>query len=140
LERVAFLAGLLTGGVIGFGIVPGHLRSFAATYSIYRALLAGAAVGFGTGLGSGCTSGHGIGGLSRFSPRSMAAVATFMLTGAVAASLASSAAATIQASVPAHLNLGLTPCLLPQALLLFAAAWTGGARLSDAPAVTSSFF
>ncbi|KAJ1474143.1 hypothetical protein T484DRAFT_3282989 [Baffinella frigidus] len=98
LERIAFFGGLLTGGVLGFGIVPGHLRPFADTYSIYRALLAGSAVGFGTGLGSGCTSGHGIGGLSRFSPRSAVAVATFMLTGAVSASLASSAAATVQAT------------------------------------------
>jgi len=39
---------------------------------------AGLLVGFGTRLGSGCTSGHGVSGLARLSPRSIAAVATFM--------------------------------------------------------------
>lgn len=49
--------------------------------SLSRLILAGFLVGFGTRLGSGCTSGHGICGLSRWSPRSMVAVATFMTTG-----------------------------------------------------------
>ena len=44
-------------------------------------LLAGALVGFGTRLGGGCTSGHGICGLARFSPRSLAATAIFMAAG-----------------------------------------------------------
>ena len=42
---------------------------------------AGLIVGFGTRLGSGCTSGHGVCGLARLSPRSLASVATFMATG-----------------------------------------------------------
>jgi uncharacterized membrane protein YedE/YeeE len=45
-------------------------------------LVAGLLVGFGTQLGSGCTSGHGVCGLSRLSPRSLAATLTFMLTAA----------------------------------------------------------
>lgn len=49
--------------------------------SLSKLILAGFLVGFGTRLGSGCTSGHGICGLSRWSPRSMVAVATFMTTG-----------------------------------------------------------
>jgi uncharacterized membrane protein YedE/YeeE len=44
-------------------------------------ILAGLLVGFGTRLGSGCTSGHGVCGLSRLSPRSIAATALFMLSG-----------------------------------------------------------
>jgi uncharacterized membrane protein YedE/YeeE len=44
-------------------------------------LLAGVAVGIGTRYGAGCTSGHGVCGLSRLSPRSVAAVAIFMLAG-----------------------------------------------------------
>lgn len=44
-------------------------------------VLAGVIVGFGTRLGSGCTSGHGVVGMSRLSPRSLAATATFMATG-----------------------------------------------------------
>lgn len=49
--------------------------------SLSKLILAGFLVGFGTRLGSGCTSGHGICGLARWSPRSMVAVATFMTTG-----------------------------------------------------------
>lgn len=44
-------------------------------------MIAGLLVGFGTRLGSGCTSGHGICGISRLSPRSLIATITFMLTG-----------------------------------------------------------
>ena len=46
-------------------------------------VIAGLLVGFGTRMGSGCTSGHGICGISRLSPRSMLATLTFMLTGIV---------------------------------------------------------
>jgi len=54
-------------------------------------IVAGLLVGFGTRLGSGCTSGHGVCGLSRLSIRSLVAVATFMTTGALAASIAGGA-------------------------------------------------
>ena len=54
-------------------------------------VVAGLLVGFGTRMGSGCTSGHGVCGLSRLSIRSLIAVATFMTTGALAASLAGGA-------------------------------------------------
>lgn len=47
-------------------------------------VVAGVLVGFGSRLGSGCTSGHGVCGLSRLSPRSLVATATFMTTGFVA--------------------------------------------------------
>ncbi|OYR08454.1 sulfur transport family protein [Brucella grignonensis] len=46
--------------------------------------MAGLLVGFGSRMGSGCTSGHGVLGLARLSPRSMAAVATFLTNGVVA--------------------------------------------------------
>jgi hypothetical protein len=45
--------------------------------------IAGLLVGFGTRLGSGCTSGHGVCGVSRLSPRSLVATATFIFTGAL---------------------------------------------------------
>jgi uncharacterized membrane protein YedE/YeeE len=48
-----------------------------------RLAIAGLLVGFGTRLGSGCTSGHGICGLSRLSPRSLVATLTFMFAGFV---------------------------------------------------------
>jgi uncharacterized membrane protein YedE/YeeE len=50
--------------------------------------VAGLLVGFGTRLGSGCTSGHGVAGLARLSPRSLAAVPTFLLAGMLTVLLA----------------------------------------------------
>ncbi len=88
--RLFFVAGLLAGGV---AIRAVHPASFgAAAASLPLTLLAGALVGLGTRLGSGCTSGHGVCGLSRLSPRSLAATLTFMATGALAASLVQHAA------------------------------------------------
>ena len=43
--------------------------------------VAGLLVGFGTGIGGGCTSGHGVCGIARLPPRSLVATATFMATG-----------------------------------------------------------
>lgn len=77
--RVAFLLGLVAGGVALVALSPG---SFSAPLVSRPALVvAGLLVGVGTQLGSGCTSGHGICGLPRLSLRSLAAVLTFMLTG-----------------------------------------------------------
>ena len=82
LWRSSFLAGLLAGGML--------LRIFFPTafnFGIIRPLpmliVAGLLVGFGTRLGSGCTSGHGVCGVSRLSPRSLVATATFIFTGAL---------------------------------------------------------
>lgn len=80
--RAIFLGGLLLGGAAMMLFTP---TSFAVT--IERApwvvALAGLLVGFGTRLGSGCTSGHGVCGLARFSARSLVATISFMLTGAI---------------------------------------------------------
>ncbi|HET7777408.1 MAG TPA: YeeE/YedE family protein [Rudaea sp.] len=73
--RAAFVAGLA-----GAGGITMHLLH-QATPSPARLpvlLLAGVLVGFGTSLGSGCTSGHGVCGLGRFSRRSLVAVVTFI--------------------------------------------------------------
>ena len=51
--------------------------------NVWQLIVAGLLVGFGTRLGSGCTSGHGICGISRLSKRSMLATGMFMLTGAI---------------------------------------------------------
>ncbi|MBD0426477.1 YeeE/YedE family protein [Aquisalinus flavus] len=78
--RVAFLAGLLLPGVVVLaGIAPRPDIDFVANGWLLA--LAGLLVGFGTRLGSGCTSGHGVCGLARFSKRSLAATATFMAFG-----------------------------------------------------------
>lgn len=82
--RVAFLAGLVTIGVIAALLDP---SSVAYPHERPAALLipAGLAVGFGTQLANGCTSGHGVCGLARLSLRSLANVVAFMGAGAVTA-------------------------------------------------------
>ena len=84
--RIAFLAGLLAAGAIAAVVAPSAVG--ASVRSLPAVVVAGLLVGFGTRLGSGCTSGHGVCGLSRLSARSLAAVATFMATGALTALIA----------------------------------------------------
>ena len=82
--RLSFLGGLLLGGV---GLLLLYPDAFVVNVerSTGAVLAAGLLVGFGTRLGNGCTSGHGVCGLSRLSLRSAAATGTFMLTGALTA-------------------------------------------------------
>jgi uncharacterized membrane protein YedE/YeeE len=82
LWRLVFLAGLLTGGFILLAVRPDSIGS--SPTSLGGLALAGLLVGFGASLGRGCTSGHGICGISRLSPRSITATLTFMATGMLA--------------------------------------------------------
>ena len=75
--RAAFLVGLI-GGPLVYAALAGHLPAARVAASPPVLVAAGLLVGFGTRLGSGCTSGHGVCGLARLSPRSLAAVAVFM--------------------------------------------------------------
>ena len=77
--RVVFLAGLLAGGA-ALGAIAGPASS--SLVSLPQLVTAGLLVGFGARLGNGCTSGHGICGLSRFPPRSAVSVITFMAVAA----------------------------------------------------------
>ncbi|MEM7542468.1 MAG: YeeE/YedE thiosulfate transporter family protein, partial [Pseudomonadota bacterium] len=77
LNRVAFFAGALVIGVAAARFFP-TLNPGALTNNPVTLLTAGLAVGFGTRLGSGCTSGHGVCGIARLSPRSVAATGIFM--------------------------------------------------------------
>ncbi len=79
--RAVFVIGLLIGGVIAFGIDP-SLFSGEVERPAWLLVLAGVLVGIGTQMGNGCTSGHGICGLSRVSARSLVAVLTFLGTAA----------------------------------------------------------
>lgn len=81
--RVSFVGGLLAGGLVLLLLHPASLR-VAYAPSLPFAIVAGVLVGIGTQLGSGCTSGHGVCGVSRWSPRSMLATVTFIGTGALA--------------------------------------------------------
>lgn len=77
--RAAFLAGLLFAPALYALVTRIPVPTIEAGYPLL--LLAGALVGIGTRYGSGCTSGHGVCGLSRFSPRSLAATLAFMGAG-----------------------------------------------------------
>ncbi|MEN8820510.1 MAG: YeeE/YedE family protein [Abyssibacter sp.] len=77
--RVNFVAGLLLAGGIGFQLLQGvELRMQASGAWL---VAAGLLVGLGTRIGSGCTSGHGVCGLGRRSPRSLVATGVFMGVG-----------------------------------------------------------
>jgi uncharacterized membrane protein YedE/YeeE len=78
--RIAFLAGIMIAGAIVMQFVPAPPPRMQ-TGATPLLLAAGLLVGFGTRLGNGCTSGHGVCGLGRLSRRSLAAVATFMAAG-----------------------------------------------------------
>jgi uncharacterized membrane protein YedE/YeeE len=82
--RAWFLAGLLLMGLVLALVRPEMLASASGSSApLGRTAVADLLVGFGTSLGNGCTSGHGICGVSRLSPRSILATATFMVTGAL---------------------------------------------------------
>jgi uncharacterized membrane protein YedE/YeeE len=79
LPALLFVAGLPLGALL-VALATGGVETRYPS-SAMLVLLGGVLVGFGTRLGSGCTSGHGVCGLSRLSRRSLAATATFMGAG-----------------------------------------------------------
>ncbi|MFN0022750.1 MAG: YeeE/YedE family protein [Parvularculaceae bacterium] len=82
---IAFVAGLPLGALLASTALGGIASEFPT--SAVQLVIAGVLVGFGTRLGSGCTSGHGVCGVSRLSRRSLAATATFMASGFVTVGL-----------------------------------------------------
>lgn len=83
--RIAFVGGLLVGGVILSFLWPESIQT-PMNRSIPAVASAGLLVGLGVRLGNGCTSGHGVCGLSRFSVRSLIATMSFMGIGMLIAS------------------------------------------------------
>jgi uncharacterized protein len=79
--RAAFVAGLIVAGFAWHALFP---TDPSREVSLAWLAVAGALVGFGTRVGGGCTSGHGVCGLGRFSLRSLVAVVVFMLAGMAA--------------------------------------------------------
>jgi uncharacterized membrane protein YedE/YeeE len=77
--RIVFLVGLIIGGFLyqwsGLGVGVEHIQAVVDTPML---IIAGVLVGIGTTIGTGCTSGHGICGLARRSPRSLVATLSFM--------------------------------------------------------------
>ena len=85
-HKLLFVGGLLVGGVILTFTHPSSIY-VEVPRSIPWLVGAGLCVGIGTRVGSGCTSGHGVCGLSKFSKRSLVATLSFMLTGFITATL-----------------------------------------------------
>ena len=81
-ENFLFLLGLILGPLI-YNIVLDKEINISISSSVILLTIAGILVGFGTRLSKGCTSGHGISGISRFSVRSIIATMTFMLVGII---------------------------------------------------------
>ncbi|MBU2114306.1 MAG: YeeE/YedE family protein [Gammaproteobacteria bacterium] len=83
--RLAFLAGVIAGPLLVGALISDF--NYSTPELSWQVVVAGLLVGVGTGWGSGCTSGHGICGISRLSPRSVTATLLFMLSGVVIATL-----------------------------------------------------
>ncbi len=77
--RLAFIAGLVL-APLAWAAVGGGLPAIVIGAPAWLVIVAGFLVGFGSRLGSGCTSGHGVCGIGRASPRSLVATAVFMAT------------------------------------------------------------
>ena len=83
---VLFIVGLGVGGHLGH-LVTGQEIFVGAQWVSWPLILGGLLVGFGTRLGSGCTSGHGVCGIARLSPRSITATVVFMIAGVATATI-----------------------------------------------------
>ena len=80
--RAVFVVGLLLGALV-YVLATGGTLPVNIQASLPVMVIAGLLVGFGTRLGSGCTSGHGVSGIARFSKRSIVATLVFMGTAIV---------------------------------------------------------
>jgi uncharacterized membrane protein YedE/YeeE len=81
--RTAFIGGLFAGGLLMSWFMSPSWFEVTIQRSTLTFFVGGLLVGFGTRLGNGCTSGHGVCGISRFSRRSIVATLSFMLSGFV---------------------------------------------------------
>ena len=80
-DNILFLLGLIIGPII-YSLLGNQIESFL-TNSLPLLIFGGLLVGFGTKIGNGCTSGHGVCGISRFSIRSLVATIAFIITGVI---------------------------------------------------------
>jgi len=77
--RILFLLGVIAGAAVYYAL-SGDLPVARANFPVWLLVVAGFLVGYGTSLGNGCTSGHGVCGLGRLSLRSLLATLVFLLT------------------------------------------------------------
>ncbi len=80
--RLAFVAGLVCGG-LAYVLVTGGLPAIVSTASTPMLIFGGLLVGYGTRMGSGCTSGHGVCGIGRLSPRGMVSTVIYIGVAAI---------------------------------------------------------
>ena len=80
----AFFAGLLLAAFLVFNFTPAGF-ALREGYPLWKLIAGGLLVGYGTAMGSGCTSGHGVCGIARFSRRSLTATVVFMACGVITA-------------------------------------------------------
>ena len=83
--RMAFLISMIVTGIAFSPVLPEAYTTIDRP--IFLVILAGLLVGYGTRLSNGCTSGHGVCGMARFSKRSFAAVGMFLMTGIITATV-----------------------------------------------------
>ena len=79
--RIMFFAGTAVGGFLASQIWPDNFKVIIEDGNFTRLAIAGLIVGFGTKMGNGCTSGHGVCGIGRLSPRGIVATCVFIFTG-----------------------------------------------------------
>ena len=85
IDNLLFLSGLIIGPIL-FSLLGNKIES-VLTNSLPLIIIGGLLVGIGTKIGKGCTSGHGVCGVSRFSMRSITATISFILTGVITVSI-----------------------------------------------------
>lgn len=136
--HLSFLAGLLASGAASVFVVSPALVFGSSPPALHWAvsLLGGVLVGWGTSLSNGCTSGHGVCGLPRASPRSLVAVGTFMGAGALAAAAARSPLLRPLLYSGAPLGVSVGAIMLP-ALALVALARLGVRGTADLAAAAA---
>jgi len=127
--KLIFVATSLLTTLLFLGALPGYVRPFSTISPSYLIQgISGLLVGFGTSLGSGCTSGHGICGLGRLSLRSFVAVGTFLSVGiAVTTIVATFFAEDVTASSDV-----ITPTELSSSIGFFLSAFFGGMLICSA--------
>ncbi|MGL4263182.1 MAG: YeeE/YedE family protein [Afipia sp.] len=86
--RIAFIAGLIAAPLIASFVTGATLPSPAMPASLIVIIIAGLLVGFGSRMGGGCTSGHGVCGIARLSARSLIATAIFMAAAIITVAIA----------------------------------------------------
>mmetsp|Transcript_30262 Transcript_30262/g.75677 ORF Transcript_30262/g.75677 Transcript_30262/m.75677 type:complete len:350 (-) Transcript_30262:93-1142(-) len=136
--RYVFLGGMAAGSIVATNMIPGALVPLPDSFPVSRAIAAGLLVGVGSSMGNGCTSGHGICGNSRLSPRSMVYTGTFMAAGAVSASISGVTSALGIAGLPTSLAVSVPPpdvlmqglVVLLGSVLVGLASWFAGSKLS----------